>query len=566
MKPYRYLLLLPLLSGIPDVLSAQSLSDAQIVRIDELFAEYDRTDGPGFALGIYRNGKLIHSAGYGSADLEHNIPITPGTRFDIGSTSKQFTAAALLLLQEEGKLSLEDDVRKYIPELPDYGRPITIRHLLNHTGGLRDYIGLMAMSGVDIDDVTTDDDALRVIVRQKGLEFEPGTDHLYSNTGYFLASIIVERVSGRTLREYAAERLFKPLGMTNTTYLNDHTEVLPDRAIAYSPGPEGDWRRDVSYWEQNGDGGVFTTVEDLLLWDENFYKPRVGGANLNRELLRRGVLENGDTLDYALGLFHADIGGIPVVSHGGAWGGYRAELMRVPSEHLSVALLSNCGSSNPSAMAEEILSIILADRLPASDEKEEPVAETEASGYVEVGIDPSLFDAYVGDYGLEIQPDFVLTFSRQGDRFYSQATGQGQLEIFPASDSTFFLKDIDASLTFHREDDGSVDRVTLHQGGDFVARRVTTFTVKPEVLKQYEGTYYSEELETICRLEVEDGRLKVIHPRFDPAVLKGSEKDRFTGDQWYLREARFERDAGGRVVEMVVTAGRVRDLRFIRQE
>ncbi|MCB0711797.1 MAG: beta-lactamase family protein [Ignavibacteriae bacterium] len=564
MKPSWYVFLLAAIATAPHNLFSQQLTKAQVARIDSLFTRYDRQDSPGYALGIYRGGKLIYSAGYGMADLEHAVPITPQTRFDIGSTSKQFTATALLLLEQEGKLSLEDDVRKYIPELPDYGKPITVRHLLNHTSGLRDYIGLMSMSGFDIDDVTTSEDALRVIARQRALNFEPGTEHLYSNTGYFLGAVLVERVTGKTLREFAAERIFAPLGMAQTTYVDDHTEVLQDRAIAYSPGGDDAWHRDVSYWEQNGDGGIFTSVEDLLLWDENFFHPTVGGEKLNRELLRRGVLDNGDTLDYSLGLMQSEFMGIPVVSHGGSWGGYRAELMRIPSEHLSVALLSNCGVSNPSAAAERVLAIVLGSSLPPSTTSPLPSSDP-LPPTTEVAFDPTLFDAYVGDYALDLAPDFVLTFRRDGDRYYSQATGQQELEILPSSDSTFFLKEINASMTFHREKEGSAQTVTLHQGGDYTAHRVVPFKIDAGALLVYTGEYYSDELETTYQLAPEGRGLIAMSSRGDSVLLTPVDTDRFVGSEWFLQEVEFERGSEGGVAAMVVSVGRVKNLRFLRK-
>lgn len=551
---------------LPAAASGQQLPKGTAARIDSIFADYNKPDAPGCAVGIYKDGKIIYAKGYGSADLEHDVAITPQTRFDIGSTSKQFTAACLVLLELDGELSLEDDVRKYIPELPDYGKTITIRQMLNHTSGLRDYLGLMLMGGTDIDDHTTMNDALRVVTRQKGLDFEPGTAYEYSNTGYFLASVIVERVTGKSLRQFAAQRIFKPLGMERTTYIDDHTTVLPGRAIGYSPDVWGFFHRDVSYWEQNGDGGVFTSVEDLLRWDENFYRPNpeAGGEQLVQGLLRQGTLDDGTRIDYALGLFFDTLRGLETVQHGGSWSGYRAELMRVPGEHVSVAVLANRSDINPSKLARGTVEILLEDRFPEPDRSAtSPQAGTEQET---VKIDPTTFDAYAGDYALEVKPDFVLTMWREGDRYYSQATGQGPVEIFPSSDSTFFLKVVPASLTFHRDADGTVREMTLHQGGNLRARRVEKSTVTVEQLNAYAGEYYSPELETAYTIAVEEGKLTARHERFDPITLTPAGTDEFGGDQWSLQSVRFERDKTGRVVAFLVSAGRVTELRFERRK
>ena len=300
-------------------------------RVDSVFASYDRPDAPGCAVGVYQDGRIRYARGYGLADLEHRVPITPATVFDIGSTSKQFTAATILLLQQEGKLSLDDDVRRFLPELPEYERPITIRHLLHHTSGLRDYIGLLQLAGIRYDDVSTPDDALQMIARQRALNFLPGEEHLYSNSGYFLLSLIVERAAGRSLRDEARDRIFVPLGMTRTAYLGHYADVVLDRAIGYEPVDSG-YRADMPRWLQLGDGALLTTVEDLVHWGENFRTTRVGGAGMRDALLTRGQLASGKELDYALGLMRGEHRGLPTVFHGGSWGGYVAEFLRFPEQ------------------------------------------------------------------------------------------------------------------------------------------------------------------------------------------------------------------------------------------
>ena len=269
---------------------------------DEVFADLGKPGSPGCALAVARGGKIIYKNGYGLANIEAGVAITPQTVYDIGSTSKQFTSASILLLEKQGKLAVQDDIRKYLPEIPDYGHKITILHLLNHTSGLRDYLTLFDLAGVNTDSVTTDDDALAIIGRQKALNFEPGSDWLYSNSGFFLLSVIVKRVSGKSLREFAAENIFEPLEMKHTVFRNEHTQLVPNRALAYDP-KEGGYVLNVSYFEQTGDGAVHTSVEDLLKWDENFYSGKVGGEAFLNEIQEPGKLNSGKTLDYAKGLF-----------------------------------------------------------------------------------------------------------------------------------------------------------------------------------------------------------------------------------------------------------------------
>src|SRR6266705_6280065 len=335
--------------------------DKKTVAVDEIFVDLTKAGSPGCAVGVYRDGKMVYSKGYGLANLEENVPVTTQSVFNIGSTSKQFTAASILLLEKQDKLSLNDDVRKYIPELPDYGQKVTILQLLNHTSGLRDYLTLMDLAGIHTDGVTTDEDALQMIYRQKALNFAPGSDWLYSNTGFFLLSVIVKRVSGKTLREFAAENIFMPLEMTHTQFRDDHTSLVANRALAYDPKENGvGFRLNVSYFEQTGDGAVHTSVEDLLKWDENFYSAKVGGQSFLNEIQEPGKLNSGKTLDYAKGLFVGRYRGLRFVDHGGSWGGYRAQLLRFPEQHFSVVCLCNVAKANPEKRAHEVADVFLA--------------------------------------------------------------------------------------------------------------------------------------------------------------------------------------------------------------
>jgi len=371
--------------------------------VDEVFQDLTVAGSPGCALGVYRGGQIIYEKGYGLANVEENVPISPKSVFDIGSTSKQFTATSILLLEKAGKLSVEDDIHKYIPELPDYGKKITILNLLNHTSGLRDYLALFDIAGVNGDSVTTDDDAMALITRQKGLNFAPGSEYLYSNTGFFLMSVIVQRVSGKTLREFAAENIFSPLQMNHTQYRDNHRSIVPERAMAYDENEKKDgFTLDVSYFEQTGDGAVHTTVEDLLKWDENFYSGQVGGKILLAELQETAKLNDGKRLNYAKGLVVSDYRGLRMVSHGGSWGGYRAQLMRFPEQHFSVATLCNLGSSDPTRRATQVadvyLNSVMKPKTVKSAEADDEAPKKEA---VKIQVTKEDLVPYAGDYWSE---------------------------------------------------------------------------------------------------------------------------------------------------------------------
>src|SRR5215469_14952783 len=283
--------------------AGQSLPPAEINQVDEIFSQYAKPDSPGCALGIYRNGAIAYSRGYGMASLELGVPITPQTVFDIGSTSKQFTAFSILLLQQQGKLSVDDDVRKFLPEIPAYGSRITLHHLMTHTSGMRDYADLFDLAGVPEQNLTNDEDGLDLIVRQKALNFAPGDEWDYSNTGFFLLSQVVKRVTGKTLRDFDQQNIFTPLGMSSTQIFNDHTQIIPRRATGYSYNEDRkSFGVEMSNFEQTGDGSVQTSVEDLLRWDENFYTAKLGGPDLTRGMQVVGRLNNGKEHGYAAGL------------------------------------------------------------------------------------------------------------------------------------------------------------------------------------------------------------------------------------------------------------------------
>ena len=517
-------------------------------RIDAIFAAWDRPDSPGCALGVYRDAAIAYSRGYGMADLERRVPITPRTIFDIGSTSKQFTAATIVLLAQDGKLTLDDDVRKWIPELPDYGQPITIRHMLLHTSGIRDYIGLLTLAGARIDDVTDADDALRIIVRQKALNFEPGAERVYSNSGYFLLSVIVERASKQTLQAYARERIFKPLGMTKTHYLEHYDDIVPDRALAYAPRGGG-LRLDMPRWLQVGDGAVFTNVEELLQWDRNFYEPRVGGAKMIETMQQPGTLRNGQALTYALGLGTGTYRGQRTISHGGSWGGYRAELLRFPNQRFSVAVLCNLASTDPSALARRVADVYL--------EKVLTISAATAAAANSVAVPPDVLQSYAGLYRNPATRERMMVAATNDALIVSG------VRLQPRSKTVFGIDGSQVTFAFAPAVDGRLARVTRQVDGrdTEVLEKVVPLKVSVGDLSPLAGRFYSEELDATWTLAAEDGAL-VIHRRgAPPQRAMPVVADEFMAGGLTVRFLRTD----GRVTGMVVDLGRVRDLRFERR-
>jgi CubicO group peptidase (beta-lactamase class C family) len=338
---------------------AQStIPDSAARAIDGVFARYT-SKTPGCAVGVFQNGSIAYAKGYGLANIEFDAPITPKTPFIMGSVSKQFTAAAIALLVEQGRLSLNDDVRKYVPELHDYGKRVTIDHLVHHTSGIRDFWALVDLAGMRFDDGYSVGDVVALAARQRNLNFDPGAEYAYSNTGYILLGVVVQRVTGKTLRQFEAEQIFTPLGMSSSHFHDDHNEPVHGRAAAYSPAGDG-WKIDIWNNDIVGQGGLMTTMEDLQKWDENFYTGKVGGPAFLARQLQRGKLNNDSTLAYAFGLEVGAYRGMPMVEHSGSTGGYRTDITRFPSTHTSVATMCNVSNADAVGLAHRVADVVLA--------------------------------------------------------------------------------------------------------------------------------------------------------------------------------------------------------------
>ena len=331
--------------------------------VDAVFAAGDRPDSPGCALGVIQDGKLTYTRGYGQASLEHSVPITARTVFDIGSTSKQFTAASIGLLVQDGKLGVEDEIHDWVPELAPWDDEVTLDHMLHHTSGIPDYLGLMMRTGVHEADLTTPAQALEHLAKVQKLLFAPGSKYEYSNSNYFLLSLVIEHASGQPFQEFARQRLFEPLGMASTLLLYDHALVVPHRATGYAQRKGGGFQVAMSDFEQLGDGAVQTSVEDLARWDANFYSWNVGGEALRQFLHATGKLNDGKAIEYARGLMIDQLRGLARVSHGGAWAGYRAQLMRFPEQKTTIVCLCNLAEVNPNALCEQVAGIVLAQQM-----------------------------------------------------------------------------------------------------------------------------------------------------------------------------------------------------------
>ena len=565
MKRMRWAVILPGLLLTSSLANAQSLTPDVTRQVDKVFEKWDKPDSPGCALGVYKDGKIIYKRGYGMADLNDDVPITPATVFHVASMSKQFTAASIVLLAQQGKLSLDDDIRKYIPELPDFGQRITIRHLVHHTSGLRDQWNLLELAGWRYSlDLITDDDVMSVMTRQKDLNFKPGDKHVYCNTGYTLMGLIVKRVSGLSLREFTTKNIFEPLGMSHTHFRDDHAEIIKHDALGYEQeSKDKPFRMSLTNFDTVGATSLHTTVEDLELWDENFYHPRVGGQPFLQQMIERGKLNNGEQLDYAFGLVVGKYKGLSTVDHGGADAGYRSDLMRFPDQHFSASVLCNSAETNPTALVQQVADVLLAKELktPEKTSTKDPAKSSLAS------LTPEQMAPLVGIY-----------WNRENDGFERVQLKNGKLHIDLGGGEVHPLKPFEDSH-FHVGDVPWGDFVDIHfipaaaekprrfeqsfgEGKPDSFEAATAYVPAGAELPDYAGAYVSEEIDPVYRMVLQDENLTLTRLKNKPEALHPAVRDVFTGE---IGTVRFLRDANQHISGFILNAGRIQNFRFSKK-
>jgi CubicO group peptidase (beta-lactamase class C family) len=560
---------------VPTVLIAASLAHAQTLppattaQIDQIFAQWNRPDSPGCALGVYQDGQIVYQHGYGMANLNDDIPITPATVFHVASMSKQFTAFSILLLQQQGKLSIDDDVHKYIPELPDFGQPITLREMMHHTSGLRDQWALLELAGWRYSqDLITDADVLSVVTRQKDLNFKPGDQYMYSNTGFTLLAIVVSRVSGMSFREFTTKNIFAPLGMTHTHFRDDHEEIIKHDALGYEQAGTGKpFRMNLTNFDTAGATSLHTTVEDLQLWDENFYHPRVGGPAIIEQMLHRDKLNNGALQDYASGLSIGAYRGLPTVDHSGGDAGYRSDMTRFPEQHFSASVLCNFADTDPSDLVRKVADIVLAKdfKAPASKAAAQSATPAAASS-APIPLTTEQMAAIAGNYW------------DGKDQYARVIVKDGKLLLDVDHDDWHELRQF-SPAHFHVADETWGDQIDLHfiaAEGEKPRRMEKAFdggkpeffdAVSPntrtdEELAEYAGAYVSEEIDPVYRIVIQNHSVTLHRLKHYPDALLPAIHDVFVGD---IGKITFTRDSAGRISGFILDAGRIQNFRFTRK-
>ena len=540
----------------------QDEKDPRTEKVDKVFAQWDKPDSPGCALAVIKDGQIVYKRGYGMANLEHNIPLSPASIMDTGSVSKQFTALAIALLAEQGKLSLDDDVRKYLPEIPRYEVPVTIRHLIHHTSGIRDYLTLMSIAGMRDDDYYVDGEVVKLLARQKELNFKPGSEFLYSNSGYFLLSQIVKQASGNTLREFAQENIFRPLGMTRTKFYDDHTEIVRNRAASYVPRRGGGFQIAATTLDMVGDGNVFTCVEDLFLWDQNFYQNKLGkgGQGLINQVLTTGTLNSGQMIDYAFGLFIGEYKGLRTVEHGGAFVGYRAMTMRFPDQRFSVILQCNLGSMNPSNLARRVADIYLADQLK-SDARGVRPPDVKLIDLPERDLKDK-----AGAYRNQMN-GVIWKLNVKDGKLFADVPGSS-IPFGALSGNEFRSIGTPVEFTLRFEKQGQTSMLRMQRGADkpVTLEAIQLVTPTPAQLSEYSGQYLSDEVQATYRIVLENGRLFLRHEN-EFKDFPRNPLEPTTSDTFFVQgiNIHFIRDANQRVSAFTLNAGRVKNIRFVKK-
>jgi CubicO group peptidase (beta-lactamase class C family) len=535
-------------------------------KVDSLFESLTQPGSPGCALGVMKDGELIYKQGYGLANLEYDIPNTPCTIFHVASMSKQFTALAVALLVDAGELSFDDDIRQHLPEIPGYGETITIRHLIHHTSGLRSDLILLVSAGWRLEDVITNTDVLELVKRQRNLNFHPGEKFAYGGVGYLLLAEIVAQVSGHSFAEYCHEQIFEPLGMINTHFQDDYLRVVKNRAYAYYPAGDDHYQNAILTCALVGGTGLYTTIEDLALWDENFYTGQVGSQSVIEQIHQRGVLNNGEEIDYAFGLILDKYRGRDVVVHGGDGAGVHSYMMRFPEEHFSVAVLGNHGALKARQLAQQVADLYLGDAqvdapadasaaaVPETIELEEAQLCAKAGRYYDADtaafIDIEFKDGKLQIWGHDLAPvskhNFVFAAFPEASTDFRPATATAPAQVL-----------VDTGMTRTRYDWAEPVMPT------------------PDILRGYTGRYYSPELDVYWTITLDGDNLVVQRKRQGRSPLTPIIADVFS-DGWIgpiLHSAAkpmtlaFERDANNAVsgFRLSDSGGRVCNLVFIKK-
>jgi len=537
------------LSGV----SFGQISESQLQTIDSLFIEWNQPNHPGGAIGIAINGKPVFSKAYGLASLEYLVPNTTGTRFNIASVSKQFTAMAIVKLYLEGKLSIDDDIREYLPEIPDFGHKITFRHMLHHTSGLRSLHTLLALAGWRGDDMKNNDDLLRFMTKQRDLNFEPGSEYMYCNTGYILMAIIIEKITGDSFADWMTKEIFNPLGLYNTYVEDKYNRVAHNYATSYNGTLKIGFLREIEYWAYTGSGNIHSTTHDLLKWMRYYYHPPSGWVEAFTMMLTLDPFNNGKPNDYAFGVRVNDYKDEKRISHSGSIGGFRSFACTFSERETDIVLLTNFSSSDASGKINNIADILF-DKVK---EKEPEI------NYKAKPVNDKLIEKYIGAYKIENLPDRLFEIFKNKDTLNCKFTGGRNTVLFAANDSILFNNSTGTEIKLI---DSIPEKIVLSVNGRIQTGTQTEKHIPGEKeLREIEGRYWSPELETQYTFRLQEGKLLGYHTRHGDFSIECIDKDVYVSNSGFINKITILRDKRDKVSGMKVTNSRVRDLLLEKQ-
>ncbi len=537
------------LVALPASATAQGMPavrDTTYRAVDRVFSAWRDTEGPGCSLSVLQRGRVVYERGYGMSNLETDTPIRPSSIFHVASVSKQFTAMAIMLLEHDGKLSVDDNIRKYLPEIPDYGTPITIRHLLTHTSGLRDQWELIGLArGRFEEDRITEADVMDIIPRQRALNFTPGSEYLYSNTGFTLLGVIVKRVSGQTLRAFADARIFKPLGMTSTHFHDDYTMLVPNRTSAYEMRPDG-WHVGIPNFDVYGATSLFTTTGDLLKWEANLDHPIIGDSALFAQMATPAKLTTGEPDNYGFGLVSGMYRGARVIEHNGADAGYRSYVGRFPDHALAIAIACNASTANTTALARGVADAYIGKELaPVPPAAPAPQAVT---------LTPASLERRVGMY---LQPNTRVIGEitlRDGHLML------GRAPLVPLSETRFRVAGQPSEIVFADGDHAGFAAQPVGAGNPVPFEWHAPVVATAAILAPYAGSYFSDDLNARYRVTAGDSTISLQTGTSEALTARLMFADTFLGDGWTIQFIRRR----GQISGFEVTNSRVRRIAFER--
>ncbi|HAS46407.1 MAG TPA: penicillin-binding protein [Microscillaceae bacterium] len=546
------------------VTQAQTLTPEQ-KKVDKLFERWNKPNSPGVAIAVLQNGKVAYTQGYGKANLEYDIPITPKTVFHAASLSKQFTAFAILLLEKRGKLSLNDPISKYFPKLPGYGKKITLKHLLTHTSGLRDQWRLLQLAGWRLDDVITKAHVLDLIHRQQALDFEPGSKFSYSNSGFTLLAEIVEKASGKTFAEFTKVEIFEPLGMKNSQFYDDHEKIVANRAYSYKTqrkGKQKQFKKSVLNYAVVGATSLFTTAEDLSLWAQNFKTLKIGDADIFKKMHTKTKLNSGRKIDVGLGQFLGSYQGLPVVYHTGSDAGYRLSLIRFPEQNFAAMVLSNVASFDRDIVAS-IADIYIKSAYKKEKENKKKRAFFEHDPKRFIKLSKAELKKYEGTYWETAEWYDRKIYLKEDGALYYYRNKKSETKLLPISKNAFkMIGDTeDVTVTFNKNSKGE-DRISLKINDRTPLEYVKYQKNVP--LDDYLGSYKSPELSTDYSLVIENNQLMLKHFRTGKIALKPVRKNIFKSGNYLCKKLEFIRNKKGQVIGFEISNWRLNKLRFTK--